>query len=113
MFRGSSQAFASDSLARELTRDGLAAGDNEQLASSEQMFFLLPLEHSENLADQTLSVELFSKLAESDESMKAVLSFAQKHKEAIEKFGRFPGRNAALGRESTPEELEWMKSSTF
>ena len=67
------------------------------------MFLYLPFEHSETMADQQRAVELFAKLGDSD-----MLCYATAHREVIERFGRFPHRNAALGRINTPEEQAWL-----
>lgn len=103
VFRGTARAFAADSLAREVARHALAQGYDRDLPAVEKTFFYLPFEHGESLADQELSCELMKPLGEE------ALHWALKHKEIIERFGRFPHRNAILGRENTPEEIEFLK----
>ena len=97
--RGTARAFAGDARARELARFALARGFDRALPGNLRTFFYLPLEHSETLADQELAVRLFETWG-SAESREA----ARRHREVIRRFGRFPHRNAALGRPSTPEE---------
>lgn len=99
IYRGTARAFAGDARARELTRFALARGFDRAAPGALRTFFYLPLEHSESLADQDLSVRLFEGFGDA-RSREAV----RKHREIIRRFGRFPHRNAALGRASTPEE---------
>ena len=113
-------AFAQDAAARILTEQGLESGAAELLRPIERLFLYLPLEHSEDLEDQDRSVELFRELAESiSEEQRPTFSdfidYAQKHREVIARFGRFPHRNRILGRESTPEEMTFLEQpgSTF
>ncbi len=109
MFRGTAQAFATDSKARELSRHAIALGFDRKLSASMQFFLHLPLEHSENLDDQSESVRLTGALvAESGFPVEA-LKAAEQHLETIRRFGRFPGRNNALGRQSTQRELDFLK----
>jgi uncharacterized protein (DUF924 family) len=100
MFRGSARAFAADPLARRLARQGIARGLDAGLGSEERLFLYLPFEHSEDPADQAYSVELISALGREDWTR-----FALAHKSLIDRFGRFPHRNAVLGRQSTAEEI--------
>lgn len=107
--RGSADAFASDARALKLTLDGLANGYDQPLSCFEQMFFVLPLEHAEDLAMQDRMIaylETWSQnLPEALQGLgKGTREFAQMHRAVIARFGRFPTRNAALGRTSTPEE---------
>lgn len=109
LYRGSGEAFAQDATALQLTLDGLASGQDTQLSCAEQLFFVLPLEHSEDLAMQDRMVAYMDALATSaPEALKPMVEgardFAQEHRKVIERFGRFPTRNRALGRASTPEE---------
>jgi uncharacterized protein (DUF924 family) len=101
MFRGTARAFASDDRARDCARTILEKGWDKAMTPGEQTFAYLPFEHSESIADQELSVRLF----EGNENFE----WARKHWEIIRRFGRFPHRNAALGRASTPEEIEFLK----
>lgn len=107
-FRGSARAFASDALAREAARHALRHGHDRDLLPVERMFLYLPFEHSEALDDQVLCCELMRSLEEFEET-KDVYDYAVRHYEIIARFGRFPHRNEALGRPSTPEEVEFLK----
>ena len=111
--RGSAEAYAWDNLALTASREGLEVGDDRALNWDERAFFYMPFEHSENLLDQHLAVGLFSHLR--DESPREMreqtgnqLRFAQQHRRIILRFGRFPHRNAVLGRLSSNEELEFI-----
>ena len=103
MFRGSARAFASDHLARESALVILDKGWDKGLSADERTFAYLPFEHSESLADQEKCCELMKPLDEEQHR------YAVRHREIIARFGRFPHRNAALGRASTPEEIEFLK----
>jgi uncharacterized protein (DUF924 family) len=106
LFRGSPKAFAFDAAALEVTRHALKLGFERALNNdSERMFLYLPLEHSENLKDQDDCVRLVSAFKDGGE----FLSYAERHREVIARFGRFPHRNEILGRESTEAELEFLK----
>jgi uncharacterized protein (DUF924 family) len=100
MFRDSARAFAADPLARDAARTILNRGWDQAMTADERMFAYLPFEHSEALPDQELSMKLFEGNAN--------FEWARKHWEIIRRFGRFPHRNAALARESTPEEVEFL-----
>ena len=102
MFRGSARAFASDGLALNAARAIVDQGWDKALSPDERMFAYLPFEHSEALVDQERSLKLF----EGDENYE----WARRHWEIVRRFGRFPHRNAALGRASTPEEIEFLKT---
>ena len=109
VYRGSAEAFSRDSKGVELALTGLASGQYAELSSCEQLFFLLPLEHAEDLTLQDRGVKLFEELvaaatAEMKGMAQGALDFARQHREVIARFGRFPTRNQALGRVSTPEE---------
>ncbi|HUB13565.1 MAG TPA: DUF924 family protein [Acetobacteraceae bacterium] len=106
LHRGSPQAFAADAQARSLARDAVARGLDRQLHPIERMFVYLPLQHSELLADQHESVRLFEtmRLALGDLSAE----YAYLHRDVIHRFGRFPHRNAVLGRDSTAAELAYL-----
>jgi len=114
MFRGTARAFATDAKAREMSRHAIASGFDRELPQIMRMFFYLPLEHSEHLNDQMesvrLAVALADEYAESPEGT-AIRKSAESHFEIIRRFGRFPGRNRALGRRSTKEELEFLKQA--
>jgi uncharacterized protein (DUF924 family) len=110
LFRGTAKAFEADEKARAVARRALDAGHDERLRPQARMFLYLPFEHSEDLADQDLAVVLFEKLENAD-----WLDYAIRHRDIVKRFGRFPHRNEALGRASTPEETEFLKepSSSF
>jgi uncharacterized protein (DUF924 family) len=108
MFRGTPRAFATDSLALEAARRAIAQRFDKDMLPVERMFLYLPFEHSENLADQVLACELTKPLeafAETEDAYRYALA----HRRIIERFGRFPHRNAILARDSTPEETEFLK----
>ena len=104
MFRGTPRAFASDELARTGARTIVDKGWDKTMTADERTFAYLPFEHSESLEDQIRCCELMAPLGEE------LLGYAVRHREIIARFGRFPHRNAALGRESTPEETEFLKT---
>ncbi|MEN9225716.1 MAG: DUF924 family protein [Thermostichus sp. HHBFW_bins_43] len=108
MFRNTPRAFATDPLALRAARQAVAQGFDRQLLPVQRWFVYLPFEHSENLADQQQSLQLFRQL-ESDPASHNAIDYARRHLEIIEQFGRFPHRNAILGRPSTPEELEFLQ----
>jgi len=108
MFRGTARAFATDALALEAARHALARGFDRGMLAVERLFFYLPFEHSEALADQELACELTRPLDALEPGLEAY-RYALLHRDIIRRFGRFPHRNAILGRASTPEELEFLK----
>lgn len=108
LFRGRADAFATDPQAREAARAALAHGFDRSLPATWRQFIYLPFEHSEDLADQELSVKLCTALAR-DPAFAGTLDYAQRHHAIIARFGRFPHRNAALGRKSTPEEEAFLQ----
>lgn len=108
MFRGTPRAFATDPLALETARHAVARGFDRSLLPMERLFVYLPFEHSENLADQERACDLTQPLDLVVPELKAY-SYALAHRDVIRRFGRFPHRNAILGRASTPEELEFLK----
>ncbi len=115
VYRGTAQAFAHDSLAFGLTLIGQRMRMLPELTPVEQLFFLMPYQHTEDLARQQEGVAAFHRLAESvpaewRELVSGCRDFAQLHCDLIERFGRFPHRNAVLGRRSTPEELEYLEN---
>ena len=108
------QAFATDAQALALSLAALAANEARQLAPVERVFLYLPLEHAESLDVQDRSVSLFENLAhEAAPGERALfdgyLDYARRHRDVVARFGRFPHRNAILGRPSTPEEIEFLK----
>ena len=113
VFRGTAQAFAGDARARQLTLQTLAAREDLQLPWVARVFLYMPLMHAEDAALQEESVACFSQLlAEAPENLKprihGNLDFAREHQGIIARFGRFPYRNAALHRASTPKEEEFL-----
>ena len=100
MFRGHAEQFATDTLALGIARAAVDAKLDDQLAGQERGFLYMPLQHSEDLADQRRSVALFTALGDD-----YLLGFAKKHHDVIERFGRFPHRNAMLGRAPRPQEV--------
>lgn len=112
-FRGQPQSFAGDARALALAQQGLALGHDQQVPPMARIFFYLPLEHAEDLALQRQSVALFQRLAgEAAPGLKPIfdgtLDYAHKHEAVIRRFGRFPHRNAILGRASTAEEKDYL-----
>ncbi|MDZ3832179.1 MAG: DUF924 family protein [Sphingopyxis sp.] len=99
IFRGHADAFATDSLARAVARGIVERGWDRDWDDARRMFAYLPFEHSEDIADQRESLRLMGQLADPE-----ALPYAQKHFDIIDRFGRFPHRNAALGRTSRPDE---------
>lgn len=113
MYRAKPQAFSYDASALRLCKDGIACGHDPALRPIERVFFYLPLEHSEDLQDQELAVRQFGKLAENaSETHKEIfdgfLNYAIRHRDVIAQFGRFPHRNAILGRATTAEEQAFL-----
>ncbi len=108
LFRGNPRAFATDPLARDVAAHLIQTANDRRLLPVERMFVYLPFMHSENLTHQRQSVALFQQLARERDYLDAV-PYAIRHKEIIERFGRFPHRNAILGRLPTPEEIEFLR----
>ena len=108
LYRGNARAFAQDAHALECANEALARGDDTRLQPVQRQFLYLPLEHSEDLADQERCVALMRSL-EGFEETRGLTEWAEKHRVIVARFGRFPHRNAALGRVSTPEEIEFLK----
>ncbi|HWX65115.1 MAG TPA: DUF924 family protein [Rhodanobacter sp.] len=113
LHRGDSRAWAQDASAQRVALSGIARGDDRRLPPLQRMFAYLPLEHAEDTALQQQSVVLFEQLyAEAPASLRErceeFLDYARRHREVIARFGRFPHRNAVLGRASTPEEMVYL-----
>ncbi|HVC61549.1 MAG TPA: DUF924 family protein [Acetobacteraceae bacterium] len=106
LHRGSPESFAADTQARALAREAVTRGFDRALHPVERSFVYLPFEHSEDLTDQDESVRRFEvlRLALGD----STVEYAYRHRDLIRRFGRFPHRNAVLGRESTAEELRYL-----
>jgi uncharacterized protein (DUF924 family) len=107
MFRGQPQAFATDPQALAYAKHAVTNGFDQELLPIQRQFIYLPFEHSENLADQHQCIKLFSTLQDYPECASGV-DYAHRHFKVIERFGRFPHRNEILGRETTPEEAEFL-----
>ena len=108
VFRGSAHAFAGDGLARACARRAIEAGFDARTEPLLRPFFYLPFEHSEDPADQERALALFGALPGKDPG-----KWARLHADIIRRFGRFPHRNAALGRTSTPEEQAFLDAGGF
>lgn len=115
LHRGDARAFASDERALELALAGIECGELAALTPMQRYFLLMPLMHSEDLATQNRGVELFDALLadSTDPGLRARLQgaadYARRHRDIVARFGRFPHRNAVLGRQSTAEEAEFLK----
>ncbi|THF50007.1 DUF924 family protein [Allorhizobium terrae] len=112
IFRNSAHSHATDGLARRIAQDALSAGFDRATEQSLRLFFYLPFEHSEDLADQDTSLRLFQSLFE-ETGQQETLDFAVLHRDLIKRFGRFPHRNRALGRITTPEEQAYLDEDGF
>lgn len=111
LHRGSARAFACDALARQAARDAvLARGLDRGLTPTERCFLYLPFEHSEDMADQDLSVALFEGLRDSPthRAPDGAIDYAWRHRAVVRLFSRFPHRNEVLGRTTTPAEAAWL-----
>jgi uncharacterized protein (DUF924 family) len=112
--RGSAEAFAGDATAAALAEEGLAQAADAALDVVERIFFYMPLQHAESIELQELSVAAYRRLQiESPPALNDIfdstLDYAVLHRDIVQRFGRFPHRNAALGRGSTPEEQLWLE----
>ena len=115
LFRGSARAFVCDAQALALALSGMQSGADAALNVVERIFFYMPLQHAERREVQEESVVAYRRLlAEAPQELQApfnsALRSAENHRTIIERFGRFPQRNRALQRESTPEELDWLRA---
>jgi uncharacterized protein (DUF924 family) len=108
LYRGSGHAYATDGKARAVARAAIAAGFHRQVAPELREFFVLPFEHSEDLADQDAGVAAVIELDDPDH-----LKWVELHRDIIRRFGRFPHRNAALGRTTTAEEQAFLDAGGF
>ena len=100
MFRGHADAYSTDPLALAIAREAVRLGLDKKLGPDERKFLYMPFQHSEKLDDQNRAVLLFTELGDDHQ-----LGYAKHHRAIIERFGRFPHRNAILGRASRPEEI--------
>ncbi len=108
LYRGSAHAFATDPKARAIARAAIEAGLDRQIEPPMRNFFYLPFEHSEDIADQDYGLALVTEAGIADN-----LKWMTIHRDIIVRFGRFPHRNAALGRMTTPEEQEFLDEGGF
>ena len=105
MFRGSAQSFATEARSRDVARHAIEQGLDKELEADQRAFLYMPFMHSESLADQELALELFDQ-----PGLEGNYRFARHHHGIIERFGRFPHRNEALGRSSSEAEIEYLNS---
>lgn len=105
LFRGQAEAFGADPLARDLTGLAIARGWDAELAKEERVFLYMPLMHAEDAEGQAKSVAMFEALG-----IEENIRFARDHAEVFARFGRFPSRNAALGRETTAAERTYLEA---
>lgn len=112
LYRGSGHAFATDAKARHVARNAVASGHDRATEPGLRQFFYLPFEHSEDLADQDEAIALFTRLKDETGDAES-LRWADLHREIIVKFGRFPHRNASLGRITTAEEQAFLSDGGF
>ncbi len=105
MFRGEARSFATEEEARRVAKNAIKLGFDRALTDDQKIFIYMPFMHSESMDDQNYAVKLFENAQLTDN-----LKYATHHRDIIQRFGRFPHRNKILGRESTPEELEYLKS---
>ena len=110
MHRGLAEAFATDPLALNAARRAVAAGWDLDAPEPERQFFYLPFEHSEDAADQALAIDLIGSRMPGNPGL---VAHARAHAEIIRRFGRFPARNAALGRATTPEEAAFLAGGGY
>ncbi len=104
MFRGSPNAFATDDKALELSESAIRCDFDKELSVKERQFLYMPFQHSEDRVVQSRSIEFFASLGDPE-----ILEYAQRHMAIIDRFGRFPQRNEALGRKSTDEEADFLQ----
>lgn len=107
MFRGSGRMYAADEKALSVAKDAVERGYDLEVLPFQRAFFYLPFIHSERLADQRRATGLFPRIGEPDATEAAPV--VARHAEIVERFGRFPHRNGILGRETTPEEAEFLE----
>lgn len=105
MFRDTTQAFKGDELALSLAEEAIAVGDDKKIKKDQRVFFYMPFMHSESAKVHKKAMQIFKEYGNS-----GVFDYELKHKKIIDEFGRYPHRNKALGRTSTPEEVKWLKA---
>jgi uncharacterized protein (DUF924 family) len=108
LYRGSAHAWATDPKARAIARAAVDAGFHREVEPPLAQFFVLPFEHSENIADQDFGLAVAAELGDAE-----ILKWAQVHRDIIARFGRFPHRNPALGRDTTAEEQAFLDEGGF
>lgn len=108
MYRGSAESFAADAKALSVAKTMIEKGIDMELPEGVRVWVYLPFEHSEDLGDQERCIELMARTGKED-----YVKWAEIHADAIRRFGRFPHRNAVLGRESTPGELAFLEDGGF
>lgn len=108
IFRGSARTFDTDPKALALARRAVLEGQDQAVEYPDRQFFYLPFMHAESLEDQEIAVRLYEVMGQANE-----LRYARIHADAIRRFGRFPHRNAILGRETTPEEAAYLADGGF
>ena len=108
-FRGQARAFAGDAMALQTARALVASGLDRRLSGVQRQFAYLPFEHAEDLAHQRTAVQLFEQLGRDEPALAGLTQWAQRHHDIVARFGRFPHRNAWLGRASSAEEIEFLK----
>jgi uncharacterized protein (DUF924 family) len=107
LFRGDARTYATDPLARGVANRALKRGYDQDVPQDLRGFFFLPFTHSEDLIDQERCVQLYREAGSAD------LKYAEQHRDIIRRFGRFPHRNAILGRAATPEEQKYLDEGGF
>ena len=113
IYRGTQRAFAGDARARDLVNGAIARGIDREMPRAWRQMLYLPLEHSENLSDQNLSVAMYELFLEDTpagcrDPVLESLRWARKHRDIVARFGRFPHRNAAMKRRPTRDESDWL-----
>jgi uncharacterized protein (DUF924 family) len=106
--RDTPRAFAGDPRALLLAKSLVASGADRGLTGVQRQFVYLPFEHSESITDQDTSIRLFAQLGQDEPALASLLEWAERHRVIVARFGRFPHRNASLGRPSTTEETEFL-----
>jgi uncharacterized protein (DUF924 family) len=110
VYRGQAKAYLGDARARDLAAEAIARGFDQRYPFPDRVFFYLPFEHCETLANQDRYLMLMEGcVREFGEEAAIFLEYAHRHRDIIKRFGRFPHRNAALGRDTTEEEAEFLK----
>ncbi|MEO0535352.1 MAG: DUF924 family protein [Cyanobacteria bacterium P01_A01_bin.123] len=109
LFRQNSRSFATDKQAVAVAQWAIDQGFNQSLIPVEQLFVYLPFEHSEQLTNQHRAVTLIEPLGEADPGLVSCVDYAYRHRDVIERFGRFPHRNEILGRSTTLAEAEFLR----